>query len=238
MASRAESCIIMPALERWDTSPVTCCVSHTTGRCISEMFSVEQIVHLQYLCKLTCTVENMSPSFVNKIPCQQRCVKEQYTEWWKQWITGSVLDKNKIQKLVFLGYALLILRGNVNKESNGYWCYKNPHTVREVSIISSWSAVSASKIIGPMFFLKKLFLTIMLNGIQAPLKGINRRWKNIEKSTLFARIWLFWGEFVNTSRWKFHHVLRSMLRRCKAWLWAEGWHFEILPWNKVSWTAG
>lgn len=35
------------------------------------------------------------------IPCQQCHVKEQYTELWKCWMTGTVWTKNKTQKPVF-----------------------------------------------------------------------------------------------------------------------------------------
>ena len=39
------------------------------------------------------------------------------------------------------------------------------------------------------------------------------------------------------SRWQLYHVSRNIFIRCKPYLKAGGWHFEILPWNKVSWTA-
>lgn len=84
-----------------------------------------QIVHLQDFCKVTHTMGKKPSSFQKKKKkCQQHCVKGQYTKWWKQWITGSALEKIKNKKFLFLDDALFTLQCNVNRESNEYWCYK------------------------------------------------------------------------------------------------------------------
>jgi hypothetical protein len=59
------------------------------------------------------------------------------------------------------------LSGNVNSQNIRYWCSENPYAVHEVPLhdleVGFWCAVSAHKIIGPMFLKKLQIPTIMFN---------------------------------------------------------------------------
>jgi hypothetical protein len=50
-------------------------------------------------------------------------------------VTVSVLDRNKLQELVFfLVEAYFPSCGNVNSQNERHWCYENAHEVYEVPL--------------------------------------------------------------------------------------------------------
>lgn len=73
------------------------------------------------------------------------------------WFLGSVHDGNLDPQLMFMSdEAWFHLSGHVNSQNVRMWSTENPHIVQEVPLhpikIGVWCAVSARRIIGPVFF--------------------------------------------------------------------------------------
>jgi hypothetical protein len=71
-------------------------------------------------------------------------------------MTGSVQDKNKIHKLLFLLDEIwFTLSKHVNSQNNRHWCFKNLLAVHDISLFDlrvrvGWSECTYSQ--GPMLF--------------------------------------------------------------------------------------
>jgi predicted transcriptional regulator len=76
-----------------------------------------------------------------------------YCEWFLKKIVEGELD----QTLYFMSdESWFHLSGHVNSQDTRYWSAENPHNLHQVPLhdqkIGVWCAVSASRIIGPIFF--------------------------------------------------------------------------------------
>ncbi|PSN33354.1 hypothetical protein C0J52_27713 [Blattella germanica] len=77
-----------------------------------------------------------------------------------RWFQQSVYDGSLDPGLTFFSdEAWFTLNGRVNSQNNRYWGQEIPHEFHEIplhdEIIEVWCAVSASRIIGQMFFEEK-----------------------------------------------------------------------------------
>lgn len=79
--------------------------------------------------------------------------RSRYCRWFQESVANGILDP---ELLFFSDEAWFTLKGNVNSLNNIYWCSENPSVVPEVSShdpkVGVWCAVSARKVIGPVFF--------------------------------------------------------------------------------------
>jgi hypothetical protein len=96
-------------------------------------------------------------------PCEIRAVQQlfppdwearsRYCRWFQESVANGILDP---ELLFFSDEAWFTLKGNVNSLNNIYWCSKNSPVVPEVHShdpkVGVWCAVSARKVIGPVFF--------------------------------------------------------------------------------------
>lgn len=76
-----------------------------------------------------------------------------FCQWYLQSIHDGLVDTNFF---FFTDEAWFHLNGYVNTQNNRYWSSTNPHQFREVPLhdvkVGVWCAISASRVIGPIFF--------------------------------------------------------------------------------------
>jgi hypothetical protein len=135
---------------------------------LCNVFSWVNITEWQYFCKSTHNGKNVIGSFVKKT----------WTVSSKRKMKSLVVDKNKIQKVVFfseevqftqstniyklhpkcyfLGWGMFSLSTKVKSQNNGYRCTKNPYAVYSFLLynlkVVVWCAVSVYKNIRPASF--------------------------------------------------------------------------------------
>jgi hypothetical protein len=73
------------------------------------------------------------------------------------WFLQSVIEGEIDPHLTFFSdEALFHLQGYINTQNNRYWSSQNPHLTPKVLLhpvkLGVWCAVSATRIVGPMFF--------------------------------------------------------------------------------------
>jgi hypothetical protein len=73
----------------------------------------------------------------------------------------SVIEGEISPQLTFFSdEAWFYLQGYINTQNNRYWSSQNPHLTHEVLLhpvkVGAWCAVSARRIVGPMFLTKQL----------------------------------------------------------------------------------
>ena len=112
------------------------------------------------------------------------------------WMTDSMLDKNKIWKLVFfLDEAWFTLSTNIHSQSNKYWCYGNSSKVHEVPLydrkvrIWVWCALSMHKITGPFFSQRNKFQPIHSINSGTLIQGIKRKKRKCRPIHLLCKNW-------------------------------------------------
>jgi hypothetical protein len=76
-----------------------------------------------------------------------------------------VVPRSRMLELYFhsptclYGIVLLSAEGYINTQNNHYWSSQNPYLTHEVQLhplkVGVWCAVSARRIVGPVFFLTK-----------------------------------------------------------------------------------
>lgn len=76
---------------------------------------------------------------------------------FSNWITNAVCNGEVDPEMTFFtDEAWFHLSGYVNSQNSRYWCSENPHISHEKPLhdvkVGVWCAVSAKKIIGPIFF--------------------------------------------------------------------------------------
>jgi hypothetical protein len=92
-------------------------------------------------------------SCVQELRLSDKEKRVKYCEWFLKKTVDGELD----QMLYFLSdKALFHLSGHVKSQNIRYWSAENPHNLHQVPLhdhkIGFWSAVSASRIIGPIYF--------------------------------------------------------------------------------------
>jgi hypothetical protein len=150
-----------------------------------------------------------------------------------RWFQHSVYDGMADPDFVFYtDEAWFHLSGYVNSQNNRYWSAENSYSIYEVPLhdvkIGVWCAISAHRIIGPVFFQETINSELYVKLILTPFF---RELTEEEKTN---------GYFMqdNTTAHSANHSMNEINQLfgdrvvsrgiCEACLQAEGRHFEIL----------
>ena len=92
-------------------------------------------------------------SIVQELRPPDNVSRVNFCNWVLQNIVDGIVDP---QLIIFSDEAWFHLRGHVCSQNNRYWSTENPRIIHEVPLhdakIGVWCAVSAKRIIGPIFF--------------------------------------------------------------------------------------
>jgi hypothetical protein len=78
--------------------------------------------------------------------------------WFQQSVYDGMIDPDLVS---YTDDAWFHLSGYVNSQNNPYWSAENPHSIHEVPLhdvkIGVWCAISAKRIIVPVFFEETIY---------------------------------------------------------------------------------
>jgi hypothetical protein len=102
-----------------------------------------------------------------------------FCNWFLQAVHDCVLDP---KLTFFIDDALFHLSGYINAQNNGYWSSINPRQMFEVPLhdqkIGVWCAITASRIVGPIFFENAINSERYVSDILRPFFG--SLWKKMK----------------------------------------------------------
>ena len=96
-------------------------------------------------------------TLVHKLNNTDREARRNFVNWYLHGVHAGEIDPTLI---LFSGEAWFHLGGLVNSQNNRYWSAENPMLIQEVPLhgvqVGVWCAMSATRIIGPIFFSETL----------------------------------------------------------------------------------